>query len=156
MIYSPVFCMAFNLKFYWCALIFRTVRFSCFISFSLLSLLWGNSPSLVNLRFKYSVGFWMIIERLSRSNLRKMVSEPQMGIERATFWILLSESSSSMVGASHRSSEDCGFDPRLELRNRFPEVRAQLDKRSSIIQEISKLPHFQHISWLVFIDENFL
>ena len=31
---------------------------------------------------------------------------------------------SSMVGASHRSSEGCGFDPHLGLRNRFSEDRA--------------------------------
>ena len=34
-----------------------------------------------------------------------------------------SESCSSMVRASHQSSEGCGFDPRLGLRNRFSEVR---------------------------------
>ena len=31
---------------------------------------------------------------------------------------------SSMVRASHRSSEGCGFDPRLGLKNRFSEDRA--------------------------------
>ena len=51
---------------------------------------------------------------------------------------------SSMVKASHRSSlEGWGFDPRLGLRNRF--LRIELDERSSIIQDISKLPHFQNI-----------
>ena len=40
---------------------------------------------------------------------------------------------SSMVSASHRSSHSCGFDPPLRLRNRFSEVRLELDERSSII-----------------------
>ena len=40
---------------------------------------------------------------------------------------------SSMVRASHRSSESCRFDPRLSLRNRFF-LRIELDKPSSAIQ----------------------
>ena len=48
-----------------------------------------------------------------------------------------------MVRASHQSSEGCGFEPRLGLRNRF--LRFELDKRSFIIKDTSKLPHFQNI-----------
>ena len=44
-------------------------------------------------------------------------SEPQTGIEPATCTLAHHLSlSSSMVRASHRSSEGCGFDPRLGLR----------------------------------------
>ena len=56
---------------------------------------------------------------------------------------------SSMVRASYRSLEGCGFDPRLGLRNRFSEVRirrtfiCQLFKIPPIIQDTSNLPRFQ-------------
>ena len=39
--------------------------------------------------------------------------------------------SSSMVRASHRSSESCGFDPRLGLRNHFLSI--ELEDRSSTL-----------------------
>ena len=42
---------------------------------------------------------------------------------------------SSMVRASHRSSEGCGFDHRLELRNHFLSIK--LEDRSSIILRFS-------------------
>ena len=45
---------------------------------------------------------------------------------------------SSMIRASHRSSEGCGFDPRIELRNRFSEDRAW---RTFIYQKLLPL-HF--------------
>ena len=48
-----------------------------------------------------------------------------------------------MVRASHRSSEGCAFDLCLGLRTYF--LRIELDERSSIVQDISKLPHFQNI-----------
>ena len=38
---------------------------------------------------------------------------------------------SSMVRASHLSSEDCGFDPHLGLRNQFPSI--ELDDLSSLL-----------------------
>ena len=47
---------------------------------------------------------------------------------------------SLMVRASHRSSESCGFDPRLGLRNRF--LRMELDERSSIISTFRQVPTF--------------
>ena len=50
---------------------------------------------------------------------------------------------SSLVRVSHWSSEGCGFDPRLGLRNHFLRMK-QLDERSSVIQDISKLPHLQN------------
>ena len=46
-----------------------------------------------------------------------------------------------------RSSEGCGFDPRLGLRNRF--LWIELHERSSIIQGISTLPHFQNIYLII-------
>ena len=98
---------------------------------------------------------WIYVEtdeRSSSSILRKTISEPQTGIEPATFWWPVRRSNhwatktqmanlylsvaylcrtctwarhlslgSSMVRASHRSSEGCGFDPRLGLRHRFSE-----------------------------------
>ena len=90
----------------------------------------------------------MIDERSSSSILRKTLSEPQTGIEPATFWWPVRRSNhwatktqvahicrtctlalhislgSSMIRASHRSSEGCRFDRRLGLRNRFSEDRA--------------------------------
>ena len=76
----------------------------------------------------------------SGSNLTKTISESQTGIELSIIyisWLLLRQHicrtctlahhlslGSSMVRASHRSSEGCGFDPHLELRNCFSEVKA--------------------------------
>ena len=44
---------------------------------------------------------------------------------------------SSMVRMSRRSSEICGFDPRLGLRNNF--VRIELDDLSSLLSYIQVL-----------------
>ena len=41
---------------------------------------------------------------------------------------------SSMVRAFHRSSEGCGLDPRLGLRNRFLSI--ELDDRSSLLSYV--------------------
>ena len=51
-------------------------------------------------------------ERSPSSVLRKTISEPQTG------------SNPQPSDASHRSSEDSGFDPRPGLRNSFSEDRA--------------------------------
>ena len=97
---------------------------------------------------------WAFVKLCSQ----KMIYEPQTGIEPATFWWPVRGFShwatksalahhlslgSSMVRASHRSSERCRFDSCLGLRNHF--LRIVLDERSSIIEDISKLPHFQNI-----------
>ena len=41
----------------------------------------------------------------------------------------------SMFRTSHQSSESCGFDPNLGVRNRF--LRIEFDEHSSISQDIS-------------------
>ena len=52
---------------------------------------------------------------------------------------------SSIVRASQRSSEGCGFDPHLGLRNRF--MRTELGELSSIILRYLQAPTFpKHIS----------
>ena len=66
-------------------------------------------------------------------NPQKTNSESQMGIEPATFWLPVHHLSlgissplslgRSMVGASYWSSEGCGFDFRLGLRNRIQRIK---------------------------------
>lgn len=72
--------------------------------------------------------FWMTNERSSSSNLRKTISEPQMRIEPATSW--------QHVIRSDRCAKSI--------------QQVSVHERSSIIQEISRLPHFLHISHIQF------
>ena len=62
---------------------------------------------------------------------QKTIFEPQTRTEPATLWWPV------------RRSEGCGFDPRLGSEIVF--LRIELDERSSIIQDISKLPPFQSV-----------
>ena len=60
---------------------------------------------------------WLMIDECSSSpNLRKTISEPQ------STWARHLSSGSSMVKASHWSTEGCGFDNCLGLRKRFYEI----------------------------------
>ena len=56
------------------------------------------------------------------SNLRKTISEPQMGIKVATFWWPVRHCNHWTTKI--QKSDGCGFDPRLGLRNRFSEDKA--------------------------------
>ena len=65
----------------------------------------------------------MTDERLSSSILRKTISEPQTGIELATFW--------KVAGSIPVWGSEIIF------------LRIELDEHSSIIRAISNLLHFQ-------------
>ena len=75
----------------------------------------------------------MIDERLSGSYFRKTISEPQMGIEPAQ-WLQRLTGHQKVAAWIPVCGSEIVF------------LRIELDENSSIIRDIFKLPHFQHIS----------